>query len=69
VAAATVGLLGISGWWWLFLLTPSPRYWFDLDLIREPVNPANQCRGQSADPSHQPVNGVSNRIGAPTCSR
>jgi site-specific DNA-methyltransferase (cytosine-N4-specific) len=53
----------------LFLLTPSPRYWFDLDLIREPVNPASQCRGQSADPSHQPVNGVSNRIGAPTCSR
>lgn len=30
-----------------FMLTRSPRYWFDLEPIREPVDPASQRRGQS----------------------
>lgn len=31
----------------LLLLVRSPRYWFDLDAIREPVDPASLRRGQS----------------------
>ncbi len=31
----------------LLLLTRSPRYWFDLDGIREPANPANLRRGRT----------------------
>jgi site-specific DNA-methyltransferase (cytosine-N4-specific) len=31
----------------LFMLTKSDRYWFDLDPIREPVNPASLRRGQT----------------------
>jgi DNA modification methylase len=31
----------------LFLLTKADRYWFDLDAIREPADPANERRGQT----------------------
>lgn len=31
----------------LFFLTKADRYWFDLDAIREPVNPRSLSRGQT----------------------